>query len=62
MKKTSWKTTSTGITMIVAGVVGGYFAMKSGNINEATVMASFGSIMGGVGMIFAKDHNVSGTK
>lgn len=62
MKKSSWKTTSAGITMIVAGVVGGYFAAKSGNVNEASVMGSFGSIMGGIGMIFAKDHNVSGTK
>ncbi len=56
----NWKTTSTGITMIVAGVVGFYFALKSGQLTEASVTGSLTSILGGVGLLAAKDFNVTG--
>ena len=56
----NWKTTSTGITMVVAGLVGLYYAVKTGNVNEASITASLGSILGGIGLIFAKDSNVTG--
>jgi hypothetical protein len=56
----SWKTTSTGITMVVSGAVGFYFAFKSGNLNEATITASLTAVLGGVGLICAKDNNVTG--
>ena len=56
----NWKTTSTGITMIVGGIVGIYFAAKSGNLNEGTVTGSITAILGGIGLIFAKDNNVTG--
>lgn len=56
----NWKTTSTGLTMIIGGIVGMYFASKSGNINEGTVTGSLTAILGGIGLIFAKDNNVTG--
>lgn len=56
----NWKTTSTGITMVVAGIVGLYFAAKAGNITEGTVMAGLTSVLGGIGLILAKDSNVTG--
>jgi hypothetical protein len=56
----NWKTTSTGITMIVAGIVGFYFAYKNGQLNEGSVMGSLGSITGGIGLLAAKDFNVTG--
>ena len=56
----SWKTTSAGITMIVSGVVGLIFAIKSATINEGTVTAAVTAILGGVGLLFAKDNNVTG--
>ena len=56
----NWKTTSTGITMVVAGIVGLYFANKAGSINEGTITAALGSVLGGIGLILAKDSNVTG--
>jgi uncharacterized membrane protein AbrB (regulator of aidB expression) len=56
----NWKTTSTGITMVVSGIVGLYFAWKSNNLNEGTITACLGSILGGIGLILAKDSNVTG--
>jgi len=58
MKK-SWKTFSAGIAAVVGGVAALWFAYKSGNLNEATVTGSATSILTGVGLIFARDNNVS---
>lgn len=56
----NWKTTSTGIAMIVGGIVAIYFASKTNNINEASIMACVTSVLAGIGLIFAKDNNVTG--
>lgn len=56
----SWKTTSTGITMIVGAIVGLYFAYKSNNLNEGTIMGGVTAIIAGVGFLFSKDSNVTG--
>jgi len=56
----NWKTTSTGITMIIAGIVGCYFAWKNNQLNEGTVTGSVTSVLAGIGLIFAKDNNVTG--
>ena len=58
----SWKTTSAGIALIAGGLVGLYFAYKSNNLNEATIMGSVTSILAGIGFINAKDGNVTGGK
>ena len=51
----NWKTTSAGITSIVSGCVGLYFAWKTSNINEATLTGSITAIVAGIGLIFAHD-------
>ena len=60
MKNRSWKTTSAGILLIASSIVGIYFAWKSNNLNEATVMGAITGIIGGVGLILAKDGNKTG--
>lgn len=56
----SWKTTSAGITMIAAAVVGLVFAYKNNALNEGNVTAAITAIVGGAGLIVAKDKNVTG--
>lgn len=56
----NWKTTSTGITMLVAAIAGFYFAWKTGQLNEGTITGCITSFLGGIGLIFAKDNNVTG--
>lgn len=56
----SWKTTSAGIIMIIAAMFGLYTAYKSNTLNETTLTAGVGGILGGIGLIFAKDGNVTG--
>lgn len=57
---TNWKTTSAGILAIVGGIVRFYFAAKSGSITEEAVITTVTAILTGVGLIFAKDSNVTG--
>lgn len=56
----NWKTTSAGIAAIVGAVVAIYFAHKTNNINEATISGALTAFLTGVGLIFAKDNNVTG--
>lgn len=56
----NWKTTSTGITMIVGAVIGVYFAYKNNQINEATLTTAITAFLGGVGLLCSKDYNVTG--
>jgi hypothetical protein len=57
---TNWKTTSSGLLLIAGGVARGYFAYRTGQIDEEAVMTSTTSIVSGVGLIMAKDSNVTG--
>lgn len=57
----NWRTTSSGITAILAGITGIYFAYKANNLTAEVVSAAIGSILLGIGLIFAKDNNVTGT-
>ena len=56
----NWKTTSSGLLLIAGGLARGYFAYQSGQISEEAVMTSTTSIITGVGLIVAKDSNVTG--
>jgi hypothetical protein len=56
----NWKTTSTGITMVVAGVAGIFFAVKNHQLSAEAITGGVGSILGGIGLISAKDYNVTG--
>lgn len=52
---TNWKTTGSGIVMIVLGIAG-LLGIKGGTDPSIAIT----SIMGGIGLIFAKDNNVTG--
>jgi len=54
---TNWKTTSFGILAIVGGIVALVFAPA---ITAPIIMGSATSIVTGVGLIFAKDGDVTG--
>lgn len=54
MKK-NWKTTSAGIAMITVGIVGLYFAITTGNVNEATLTTTISTVLGGIGLLFGAD-------
>lgn len=57
----NWKTTAGGVGMLLTGL--GYFvAVIAGQVTftlEAATVA-FGSLSGGVALLFAKDNNVTG--
>jgi hypothetical protein len=55
---TSWKTMVAGIVAVLAGVGGILTHLIDGTPIDLTV--HFGEIMAGVGLIFAKDWNVTG--
>ena len=56
----SWKTTSTGILAIAGALVSFYFAYKNNSLDQATVMSIITALLGGIGLLFAKDSNVTG--
>lgn len=53
----SWKTTSFGILTIIGAVVGLIFAPE---ITAPIIMTAATSIVGGIGLLFSKDSNVTG--
>jgi hypothetical protein len=58
----NWKTTSAGIIMIAGGIVRLAFAIKAGNFTEEAIMTSVTAITGGIGLLLAKDNDVTGGK
>ena len=54
----SWKTTSAGIVMITSAVVGVYFAYKANNLTAEIVTGAITSLLGGIGLLFAKDSGI----
>lgn len=57
---TSWKTSIAGITMIVGGVISLFFNIKNETTNETNVTSAATAIFGGIGLLCAKDKNVTG--
>lgn len=55
----SWKTTSAGILSVISGIVRLVFAFKAGNISEEAITTSTGTILLGLGLIFARDNDKS---
>jgi hypothetical protein len=58
---TNWKTTSAGLTMIIGSVVHLVFSVKAHSGDETTWTVSLTAILGGLGLLFAGDANVSST-
>ncbi len=56
----NWKTTATGAAGVLAGVAALLTQLTSGSPDGAVLMTSITGIITGVGLIFAKDHDVTG--
>ena len=56
----SWKTTSAGILTIIGGIVTLVYALKAGNVQPEAITTAAAAILGGIGLIAAKDGNVTG--
>lgn len=59
MNLTSWKTTSAGVLAIVGGITRLVFAIKAGNVTEEAISTAATAILAGLGLIFARDNNVT---
>lgn len=57
---TNWGTTSSGILAIVTAITGFVFAVKSHQITPEIIATCVSGLLAGVGLIFAKDYNVTG--
>lgn len=55
----NWKTTSAGVGLILTGLTGLVHAVNP-EVPGPDISTSVTSILGGVGLIFAKDNNVTG--
>ncbi len=54
----NWKTTSAGLIMII-GAISSFFFIE-GKLTQAELMIQITAILGGLGLLFAKDNNVTG--
>jgi len=57
---TNWKTTSAGILAIVGALTGLVFAIINKTITPDVITACVTGLLGGIGLLFAKDNNVTG--
>jgi hypothetical protein len=57
--KGSWKTTSAGLLMIAGGLVHIGFSVYHKTLTENDVMAQITLLVGGLGLLFARDNNKS---
>lgn len=55
----SWKTTSAGLLAILGAITHLVFACKSGTVTEMTVTTALTAIVGGIGLIYARDNDKS---
>jgi hypothetical protein len=56
----SWKTTASGIGLVLTGLGKAVGEFAAGGITAIDFSTFVTSIIGGVGLITAKDHNVTG--
>jgi uncharacterized membrane protein len=58
----NWKTTMSGILAIVGGITTITYAIFNKSVTPEIITAAATSILTGIGLMFAKDSNVTGTK
>lgn len=56
----NWKTTLGGVATILTSLTAIVTMLQSGHIDTSSLITQIGMIAGGTGLIFAKDHNVTG--
>jgi hypothetical protein len=54
----NWKTTSAGVIMIIGAIV--RLAVHQGTFSEELIMGAVIAVVGGIGLIVAKDSDVTG--
>jgi hypothetical protein len=54
----NWKTTSAGVVMIIGAIV--RLAVHDGTFSEELIMGAVIAVVGGIGLIVAKDSDVTG--
>lgn len=57
IKMKNWKTTSSGILLIVGAIVAIVFSAIAGTITQGEIMTSVTAILAGIGLFFAKDED-----
>lgn len=57
--KLSWKTTLTGVGAIAAGIIRLVFAIINHAVTEEAVLTFIGGLLTGLGLLFARDNNVT---
>lgn len=55
----NWKTTSTGLLSIIGGITRLGFGLAHNQVTEEVVMTAATTLLLGVGLLFARDVNVS---
>jgi H+/Cl- antiporter ClcA len=55
----NWKTTSSGIVLIVGALVAIIFSAIAGTITQDEIMTSVTAILAGIGLFFAKDSDTT---
>jgi hypothetical protein len=55
----NWKTTAAGVTMISGATIHLIFAVRANTADENSWTIAIGAIIGGLGLMFAGDSNVS---
>ena len=56
----NWKTTSAGILMEVGAITGLVYAIIGKQLTPEIIMTCATGVLGGIGLILAKDNNVTG--
>jgi hypothetical protein len=59
---TNWRTTSAGLIMIIGSVVHLVYAVLEETATESTWTVSLTAIVGGIGLMFARDTAAAGNK
>lgn len=57
LRNGSWKTTSAGLLTILGGLTRLAFAIKAGNVTEEAVLTTLTAIVGGIGLVLARDND-----
>ena len=57
---TNWKTTSAGILAIVGAITGLVFTIINKQVTPEAITGFVSALLVGIGLLFAKDNNVTG--
>ena len=57
----NWKTTSAGLAAILVAIGSVFTSLSHGALDQTAVVTAATAVIAGLGLVFAKDANVSGT-